>query len=53
MAMNESYPVQFAVDYPDRNLDLDWAPDRKVVVTGAEEIALMEAERIRKGRFTG
>jgi len=28
-------------------------PDRKVVVTGAEEIALMEAERIRQGRFTG
>jgi polyphosphate kinase 2 len=42
-----------AVDYPDRDLDLDWVPDRKVVVTGAEEIALMEAERIRKGRFTG
>jgi polyphosphate kinase len=42
-----------AVDYPDRNASLDWVPDRKVVVSGAEEISLMEADRIRKGRFTG
>ena len=28
-------------------------PDPKIVVSGAEEIALMEADRIRKGRFTG
>ena len=51
--LNAMKVILNAVDYPDRNLDLDWAPDRKVVVTGAEEIALMEAERIRKGRFTG
>jgi len=50
--LNAMKVILNAVDYPDRNLDLDWAPDRKVVVTGAEEIALMEAERIRKGRFT-
>lgn len=42
-----------AVDYPERDPDLDWVPDRKVVVSGPEEIALMEAERICKGRFTG
>lgn len=51
--LNAMKVILNAVDYPDRNLDLDWVPDRKVVVTGAEEIALMEAERIRKGRFTG
>ncbi len=51
--LNAMKVILNAVDHPDRNLDLDWAPDRKVVVTGAEEIALMEAERIRKGRFTG
>jgi polyphosphate kinase 2 len=42
-----------AVDYGDRDSGLDWVPDPKVVVSGPEEIALMEAERIRKGRFSG
>ena len=41
-----------AVDYPDRNHDLDYVPDADVVVSGAQELELMEAERIRKGRFT-
>jgi polyphosphate kinase 2 len=51
--VNAMKVILSSVDYPDRNLNLDWVPDRKVVVTGAEEVALMEAERIRKGRFTG
>jgi polyphosphate kinase len=42
-----------AVDYDGRDADLDWVPDHRVVVSGPEEIALMEAERIRKGRFSG
>ena len=42
-----------AVDYEGRDADLDWVPDHRVVVSGPEEIALMEAERIRKGRFSG
>jgi polyphosphate kinase 2 len=42
-----------AVDYEGRESGLDWVPDPKVVVSGPEEIALMEAERIRKGRFSG
>jgi polyphosphate kinase 2 len=42
-----------AVDYDGRNADLDWVPDHRIVVSGPEEIALMEAERIRKGRFSG
>jgi polyphosphate kinase 2 len=40
------------VDYPDRNLDLDFEPDSDVVLSGAEEIAVMEAERTRSGRFS-
>ena len=51
--LNAMKVILNTVDYPDRDPDLDWVPDRKVVVTGPEEIALMEAERIRKGRFTG
>ena len=41
-----------AVDYEDRNRDLDFVPDRSIVVSGAHEVELMEAERIRKGKFT-
>jgi polyphosphate kinase 2 len=51
--LNAMRVILNAVDYPDRDPELDWVPDRKVVVSGSEEIALMEAERIRKGRFTG
>jgi polyphosphate kinase 2 len=42
-----------AVDYDGRDAALDWVPDHRIVVSGPEEIALMEAERIRKGRFSG
>jgi polyphosphate kinase 2 len=41
-----------AVDYTDRNSDLDFEPDGKVVLSGRQEIALMEAERSRSGSFT-
>jgi len=41
-----------AVDYPDRSRDLDFTPAGDVVLSGAEEIALMEAERKLSGRFT-
>jgi len=41
-----------AVDYKDRNGDLDFEPDSGVVLSGAQEIAWMEAERARSGSFT-
>lgn len=41
-----------AVDYEGRNPDLDFVPDPAIVVSGAHEVELMEAERIRGGRFT-
>lgn len=40
-----------AVDYEDRDLDLDFVCDRKIVVSGAHEVELMEADRQGKGRF--
>ncbi len=40
-----------AVDYADRNPDLDFVPDPEIVVSGAHEVELMEAERIRGGKF--
>ena len=51
--LNAMKVILNAVDYADRDTSLDWVPDPKVVVSGPEEISLMEAERIRKGRFTG
>jgi polyphosphate kinase 2 len=41
-----------AVDYKDRNHGLDFELDGRVVLSGAQEVALMEAERIRSGSFT-
>ena len=40
-----------AVDYEDRNPELDFVPDPEIVVSGAHEVELMEAERIRGGKF--
>lgn len=42
-----------SVNYPGRNPALDYVPDATVVVSGPQEIALMEAERIRNGKFVG
>jgi hypothetical protein len=41
-----------AVDYSGRSKDLDFEPDPDVVLTGTEEVRLMEAERARSGSFT-
>jgi len=41
-----------AVPYEDRDEDLDFVPDPDIVVSGNHELELMEAERIRGGRFT-
>ena len=51
--LNAMKVILNAVAYADRDTRLDWVPDPKIVVSGAEEISLMEADRIRKGRFTG
>jgi polyphosphate kinase 2 len=41
-----------AVDYGHRDPGLDFEPDGDVVLSGTQEILLMEAERARSGRFT-
>lgn len=41
-----------AVPYENRNPDLDYVPDPTVVVSGAHELELMEADRIRRGKFS-
>ena len=50
--LNAMRVILDAVDYDDRNLDIDFVPDPTIVVSGSHEVELMEAERIRGGRFT-
>ena len=40
-----------SVPYEDRNMDLDFALDPDIVISGARELELMEAERLRHGKF--
>ena len=39
-----------AVDYADRNRDLDFRPDPEIVFTGEQELVRMDAERDKLGR---
>jgi len=51
--LNTMKVILNAVDYKDRDPDLDFTPDPRIVVAGADELALMRAERTRSGKFTG
>ncbi len=51
--LNAMRAILNSVDYGNRNPDLDFVPEPGIVVSGAEEVSLMEAERIRSGKFTG
>jgi polyphosphate kinase 2 len=41
-----------AVPYKGRDTDLDFVPDPEIVISGAREIELMKADRLRSGKFT-
>ena len=51
--LNAIKVILSAVPYQDRAADVDFVPDPDIVLPGAHELALMEAERIRNGKFTG
>ncbi|MBN4063297.1 polyphosphate kinase 2 [Cardiobacterium sp. AH-315-I02] len=40
-----------SVPYERGNLDLDFVPDSKIVISGARELEMMEAQRLRSGKF--
>ena len=42
-----------AVDYAGRDEDLDYVLNNEVVVSGARELEIMEAQRAQSGKFTG
>ena len=51
--LNAMKVILNAVNYENRNTELDFVPDPAVVVSAAQEQALLEAERIRSGHFSG
>ena len=50
--LNAMRVILNAVDYGARSKKLDFVPDAKIVRSGAEEVSLMEADRIRGGKFS-
>ncbi|MDH4168923.1 MAG: polyphosphate kinase 2 [Acidimicrobiia bacterium] len=49
--LNAMRVILDAVDYEGRSPDVDYVPDPRIVVSGAHEVELMEADRVRQGRF--
>ena len=41
-----------AVPYERRDTGLGFVPDPKIVISGAREIEIVKADRLRSGRFT-
>ena len=51
--LNTMKVILNAVDYVDREPDLDFTPDPEIVVSGADELRRMDEERDRLGRPVG
>lgn len=49
--LNAMRVILNSIDYDGRDAALDYVPEPDVVVPAAQEITLMESERIRSGRF--
>jgi polyphosphate kinase 2 len=50
--LNTMRVILNSVPYKRGNSDLDFVPDSEVVISGAREVEMMEAERIKSGKFT-
>jgi len=50
--LNAMKVILNAVPYDRSESDLDFVPDPDIVLSGAREVELMEAERLRSGKFT-
>jgi len=49
--LNAMKVILNSVDYEGRDTSLDFVPDLEIVVSGAREVELMRAQRIRMGKF--
>lgn len=50
--LNAMKVILNSVPYERLNPELDFAPDAKIVISGAREVELMEADRVNKGKFS-
>ncbi len=50
--LNAMKVILNTVPYKRLNSALDFVPDPDIVISGAREVELMEAERVKKGKFT-
>lgn len=50
--LNAMRVILNSVPYDRGNKDIDYVPDSDVVISGAREVEMMEAERIKSGRFS-
>ena len=51
--LNAMRVILNSIHYEDRDEMLDYVPDSNIVVSGARELELMEAQRLRSGKFIG
>ena len=51
--LNAMKVILNSVPYEREDTGIDFVPDSRVVVSGARELELMEAQRLRSGKFTG
>ncbi len=51
--MNAMKVILNAVPYKRLNPELDYVPEPDIVVSGSRELELMEAQRLKRGRFVG
>jgi len=50
--LNALRTILNSVPYERSNMEIDFVPDPEVVISGSREVEQMEAERIRRGKFT-
>ena len=50
--LNSLRVILNSVPYERGDYDTDYVPDPEIVISGSREVEQMEAERIRRGKFT-
>jgi len=51
--LNAMKAILNAVPYERKNLELDYVPDPEIVISGARELEIMDAQMLREGHFSG
>jgi polyphosphate kinase 2 len=51
--LNAMKVILNSVPFERQNLELDYVPDPDIVISGARELEIMDAQMLREGKFTG